>query len=162
MTDTVLMQTDNVRKNFSEDMSILRALSIVFERKPELRSVLASNSNYVTTVIHSLTAQAVYNVIFTIGCRLEGLPHKVLQWYLCRMEGWFAADADAISLKCWDQVIKRNLVQDVWGSIICIIHFKFLLLKFELHDKSFIGSGLKNNAWETFFVFPFQLLSLSM
>ncbi|KAJ9549263.1 hypothetical protein OSB04_021806 [Centaurea solstitialis] len=35
--------------------------------------------------------------------RLEGLAHKVLQWYLCRMEGWFAADADTISLKCWDK-----------------------------------------------------------
>ena len=37
------------------------------------------------------------------GYRLEGLAHKVLQWYLCRMEGWFAADADTISLKSWDQ-----------------------------------------------------------
>lgn len=35
--------------------------------------------------------------------RQEGLAHKVLQWYLCRMEGWFATDADTISLKCWDQ-----------------------------------------------------------
>ncbi|KAJ0980729.1 hypothetical protein J5N97_008984 [Dioscorea zingiberensis] len=35
----------------------------------------------------------------------EGLAHKVLQWYLCRMEGWFAADADTISLKNWDQAI---------------------------------------------------------
>nr|XP_043607707.1 polyamine oxidase 2-like [Erigeron canadensis] len=35
--------------------------------------------------------------------RLEGVAHKVLQWYLCRMEGWFAADADTISLKCWDK-----------------------------------------------------------
>ncbi|KAI3865121.1 hypothetical protein MKX03_024815 [Papaver bracteatum] len=35
--------------------------------------------------------------------RQEGLAHKVLQWYLCRMEGWFAADADTISLKCRDQ-----------------------------------------------------------
>lgn len=41
----------------------------------------------------------------TLGCRLEGLAHKVLQWYLCRMEGWFAADADTISVKCWDEVI---------------------------------------------------------
>ncbi|KHN38359.1 Putative polyamine oxidase 2 [Glycine soja] len=65
--------TNNVREEFSEDMSILRALSIVFERKPELR--------------------------------LEGLSHKVLQWYLCRMEGWFATDADTISLKCWDQEV---------------------------------------------------------
>ncbi|XP_076918222.1 polyamine oxidase 2-like, partial [Bidens hawaiensis] len=35
--------------------------------------------------------------------RLEGLPYKVLQWYLCRMEGWFAADAETISLKSWDK-----------------------------------------------------------
>ncbi|KAK9093350.1 hypothetical protein Syun_028261 [Stephania yunnanensis] len=35
--------------------------------------------------------------------RQEGLAHKVLQWYLCRMEGWFAADSDTISLKGWDQ-----------------------------------------------------------
>ncbi|KAJ6953896.1 polyamine oxidase 2 [Populus alba x Populus x berolinensis] len=34
---------------------------------------------------------------------LEGLALKVLQWYLCRMEGWFAADSETISLKCWDQ-----------------------------------------------------------
>ncbi|KAF5731356.1 putative amine oxidase [Tripterygium wilfordii] len=58
-------------QEYREDMSIHRAFSIVFERKPELR--------------------------------LEGLAHDVLQWYLCRMEGWFAADADTISLKCWDQ-----------------------------------------------------------
>lgn len=46
MFDPVLMQTDNVRQEFSEDMSILRALSIVFERKPELRSLLAENSEH--------------------------------------------------------------------------------------------------------------------
>lgn len=39
----ILEETDNVRQEFSEDMSILRALSIVFERKPELRSLLAEN-----------------------------------------------------------------------------------------------------------------------
>ncbi|KAI3897001.1 hypothetical protein MKX03_015825 [Papaver bracteatum] len=38
-----------------------------------------------------------------LDLRQEGLAHKVLQWYLCRMEGWFAADADTISLKCRDQ-----------------------------------------------------------
>ncbi|XP_058090448.1 polyamine oxidase 5-like isoform X2 [Magnolia sinica] len=35
--------------------------------------------------------------------RQEGLAHEVLQWYICRMEAWFAADADMISLKSWDQ-----------------------------------------------------------
>ncbi|KAG8364526.1 hypothetical protein BUALT_Bualt18G0006300 [Buddleja alternifolia] len=67
----LVTKTDLVRQEFSDDMSIQRAISIVFERRPHLR--------------------------------LEGLDHKVLQWYLCRMEGWFAADADTISLKGWDQ-----------------------------------------------------------
>ncbi|KAJ4728963.1 Polyamine oxidase [Melia azedarach] len=50
-----------------------------------------------------------YNVPFLLSLkrmpelRLEGLAHKVLQWYLCRMEGWFAADSDTISLKSWDK-----------------------------------------------------------
>jgi len=35
--------------------------------------------------------------------RQEGLAHEVLQWYICRMEAWFAADVDTISLKSWDQ-----------------------------------------------------------
>ncbi|KAL5540155.1 hypothetical protein UlMin_044034 [Ulmus minor] len=67
----ILEETNKVREEFSEDMSISRAFSIVFDRRPDLR--------------------------------LEGIEHKVLQWYLCRMEGWFAADAETISLKSWDQ-----------------------------------------------------------
>ncbi|CAI9753270.1 unnamed protein product [Fraxinus pennsylvanica] len=35
--------------------------------------------------------------------RQRGLAYEVLQWYICRMEAWFAADADMISLKAWDQ-----------------------------------------------------------
>ncbi|XP_047316507.1 polyamine oxidase 2 [Impatiens glandulifera] len=69
--EKILEETDKIRQEHEEDMSIQRAISLVFERVPELR--------------------------------LDGLPHKVLQWYLCRMEGWFAADAETISLKCWDQ-----------------------------------------------------------
>ncbi|CAI8596437.1 unnamed protein product [Vicia faba] len=71
--ETILLETNKVRNEFIKDMSIQRGLSIVFERKPELR--------------------------------LEGLAHKVLQWYLCRMEGWFAADSDTISLNGWDQEV---------------------------------------------------------
>ncbi|KDO44818.1 hypothetical protein CISIN_1g0100012mg [Citrus sinensis] len=69
--ESILKETDKVREEHDEDMSIQRAISIVFDRRPELR--------------------------------LEGLAHKVLQWYLCRMEGWFAADAETISLKSWDK-----------------------------------------------------------
>ncbi|KAJ0242990.1 polyamine oxidase 4 [Hirschfeldia incana] len=35
--------------------------------------------------------------------RQEGIAYEVLQWYICRMEAWFAVDANLISLKCWDQ-----------------------------------------------------------
>ena len=51
--------------------------------------------------------------------RLEGLAHKVLQWYLCRMEGWFAADADTISLKSWDQAsfcLITKLISGFFGA----------------------------------------------
>ncbi|OAY70330.1 putative polyamine oxidase 4, partial [Ananas comosus] len=33
----------------------------------------------------------------------RGFAYEVLQWYICRMEAWFAADVDTISLKNWDQ-----------------------------------------------------------
>jgi hypothetical protein len=36
--------------------------------------------------------------------RLNGLAYKVLQWYMCRMEGWFATDIDSISARCWTEV----------------------------------------------------------
>lgn len=36
------------------------------------------------------------------------MAFKVLQWYICRMEGWFAADADSISVQSWDEVIMRG------------------------------------------------------
>ncbi|CAI9110330.1 OLC1v1010336C2 [Oldenlandia corymbosa var. corymbosa] len=35
--------------------------------------------------------------------RQEGIAYEVLQWYICRMEAWFAADADMISLRNWDE-----------------------------------------------------------
>ncbi|KAK7276169.1 hypothetical protein RIF29_17304 [Crotalaria pallida] len=35
--------------------------------------------------------------------RQQGLAHEVLQWYICRLEAWFSADADMLSLKTWDQ-----------------------------------------------------------
>lgn len=35
--------------------------------------------------------------------RQEGLAYEVLQWYICRMEAWFAADLDVLSLKNWDE-----------------------------------------------------------
>ncbi|PIN16054.1 Amine oxidase [Handroanthus impetiginosus] len=67
----ILEETDKVRNEQSNDISVKEAISIVLDRHPELRQ--------------------------------EGLAYEVLQWYICRMEAWFAADADKISLKAWDQ-----------------------------------------------------------
>ncbi|XP_042495318.1 polyamine oxidase 5-like [Macadamia integrifolia] len=69
--ERILKETEKVRDEHSEDISVLQAISIVLDRHPDLRQ--------------------------------EGLAHEVLQWYICRMEAWFAADADMISLKAWDQ-----------------------------------------------------------
>lgn len=71
--ERVLQEANKLRIEYSEDMSIGRALSIVLERCPELKQ--------------------------------EGLAQRVMQWYLCRLEGWFASDADTISLKHWDQEV---------------------------------------------------------
>ena len=46
-----------------------------------------------------------------VFCRQHGLANEVLQWYICRMEAWFAADADMISLKNWDQVTAITLFE---------------------------------------------------
>ncbi|KAK8630458.1 hypothetical protein V6N13_079250 [Hibiscus sabdariffa] len=67
----ILKETERVRDEHAQDMSVHQAISIVLDRHPELRQ--------------------------------EGLAYEVMQWYICRMEAWFAADADMISLKCWDQ-----------------------------------------------------------
>ncbi|KAK6127560.1 hypothetical protein DH2020_038718 [Rehmannia glutinosa] len=67
----ILEETDKVRNEQSNDISVKEAISIVLDRHPDFRQ--------------------------------EGLAYEVLQWYLCRMEAWFAADADMISLKAWDQ-----------------------------------------------------------
>ncbi|CAN0897442.1 Polyamine oxidase 2 [Linum grandiflorum] len=71
--EEILAQAVKVREEQDTDMSIQKAFSIIFERRPDLR--------------------------------LDGPAHDVLQWYLCRMEGWFSADADTISLQCWDKEV---------------------------------------------------------
>jgi polyamine oxidase len=54
--------------------------------------------------------------------RQEGIAHDVLQWYLCRMEGWFATDADAISLQGWDQVGLWFLISATIANILLMMY----------------------------------------
>lgn len=67
----ILSETEKVRDEHKDDMSILQAIEIVLERSPHLRQ--------------------------------QGVAFEVLQWYICRMEAWFATDVNNISLKIWDQ-----------------------------------------------------------
>lgn len=99
---------------------------MVFERRPDLRLLVLNGITFYLfkrvylvyifickTHTHTDACYIYMCVYFSLKepshkpCRMEGLEHKVLQWYLCRMEGWFAADADTISLKCWDEVILK-------------------------------------------------------
>eukprot|EP00898_Chlorokybus_atmophyticus_P007511 jgi/Chlat1/7761/Chrsp66S00568 len=34
---------------------------------------------------------------------VEGMHKRVLQWFVCRMEGWFAADISKLSFRYWDE-----------------------------------------------------------
>ncbi|KAK4490443.1 hypothetical protein RD792_001120 [Penstemon davidsonii] len=82
----ILEETDKVRNQQNNDISVKEAISIVLDRNPDLRQ--------------------------------RGLAHEVLQWYICRMEAWFAADADMISLKAWDQAsfcifLEKDFFKDV-------------------------------------------------
>ncbi|PPR90634.1 hypothetical protein GOBAR_AA30049 [Gossypium barbadense] len=63
-----------------------------------------------------MSISSAFSIVFERrpALRLQGLAHKVLQWYVCRMEGWFASDADTISLKSWDQAV-TNIVRRYTG-----------------------------------------------
>ena len=56
---------------------------------------------------------------YPIFYRQEGLAYEVMQWYICRMEAWFAADADMISLKFWDQASISYLTETMPLLICC-------------------------------------------
>ncbi|KAF3647976.1 putative polyamine oxidase 4 [Capsicum annuum] len=100
----ILSETEKVRNEHSHDLSVLQAISIVLDRHPELRYADKNASHF--TCYCLLNVEPGYTCTYILSylfCRQEGLSHEVLQWYICRMEAWFAADADTISLKTWDQ-----------------------------------------------------------
>lgn len=95
-----------MRDENPEDISVSEAISIVLDRHPELRYLIKS------IVVQALRLDfESISVIDNVYYRKQGLAHEVLQWFICRMEAWFAADADMISLKSWDQASATVLVQ---------------------------------------------------
>jgi polyamine oxidase len=94
-------QTEKLREETNEDISIAKAITIALERNPHLRFVLSSFCLCGLVNIKQIG----YLIGFHAFNRQEGIAHEVIQWYLCRMEGWFATDADSISLQGWDQVV---------------------------------------------------------
>eukprot|EP00270_Netrium_digitus_P011676 TRINITY_DN3727_c0_g2_i2.p1 TRINITY_DN3727_c0_g2~~TRINITY_DN3727_c0_g2_i2.p1 ORF type:complete len:394 (-),score=126.09 TRINITY_DN3727_c0_g2_i2:72-1253(-) len=47
--------------------------------------------------------------------RLSGAAYEVMQWYICRMEGWFATDLSNLSLLHWD---KEDLMEGGHGLMV--------------------------------------------
>ncbi|KAF3614967.1 hypothetical protein FXO37_35713 [Capsicum annuum] len=71
---------------------------------PELRYADKNASHFICYRL--LFVESGYTCTFILNylcCRQEGLSHEVLQWYICRMESWFTAYVDTISLKTLDQ-----------------------------------------------------------
>lgn len=87
-------------------MSVAQAIALVLERDPDLRFGETSISCLISFSMFYSNLHSFLSEISFFFFRQEGLANNVLQWYLCRMEGWFATDADNISLKNWDQVKK--------------------------------------------------------
>uniref|UniRef100_A0A0E0KWL7 Amine oxidase domain-containing protein n=1 Tax=Oryza punctata TaxID=4537 RepID=A0A0E0KWL7_ORYPU len=104
--ERILEETVKVRDQQEHDMPLLQAISLVLERHPHLKyehsctcyQFIHDILNRLTRTHHERLADMV-----TILCRLQGIDDQVLQWCVCRLEAWFAADADEISLKNWDQ-----------------------------------------------------------
>lgn len=84
------------------DMSVKEAILIVLEKNPELRyQKLLRPCGILKYMVKYRFSLLTVNMPLI---RQEGLAYEVLQWYICRMEAWFAADTEMISLRAWDQV----------------------------------------------------------
>ncbi|KAM0959176.1 hypothetical protein ACFX13_025019 [Malus domestica] len=76
--ENILKETDAVRQEFSEDMSITRAFSIVFERKPELRLEGVAHKEELLPGGHGLMVRGYLPVINTLAKGLDiRLSHRV-------------------------------------------------------------------------------------
>ncbi|KAM1512797.1 hypothetical protein ACFX1Z_024319 [Malus domestica] len=76
--ENILKETDAVRQEFSEDMSITRAFSIVFERKPELSLEGVAHKEELLPGGHGLMVRGYLPVINTLAKGLDiRLSHRV-------------------------------------------------------------------------------------
>ncbi|KAM1010604.1 hypothetical protein ACFX13_046787 [Malus domestica] len=76
--ENILKETDAVRQEFSEDMPIARAFSIVFERKPELRLEGVAHKEELLPGGHGLMVRGYLPVINTLAKGLDvRLSHRV-------------------------------------------------------------------------------------
>lgn len=92
-----------MRDGQTSDMSVKEAIMIVLDKNPELRYRKLLNISMILKVHIQIRIVVAYSYDIPLT-RQEGLAYEVLQWYICRMEAWFAADTEMISLRAWDQV----------------------------------------------------------
>lgn len=89
-------------------MSIKQAITVVLDRRPDLRFSCVSKMS--SCFFLSGTEGGFLICSKPLTCRQEGLAHEVLEWYICRMEGWFSTDADKISLNSWDKASRSVFI----------------------------------------------------
>uniref|UniRef100_A0A7N0SX52 Amine oxidase domain-containing protein n=1 Tax=Kalanchoe fedtschenkoi TaxID=63787 RepID=A0A7N0SX52_KALFE len=80
---------------------------LVMEVGETFEKLLSKANELREEIEEDISIRRAFSILFERNpeLRLEGTAQKVLQWYLCRMEGWFAADADTISLQGWDEEV---------------------------------------------------------
>ncbi|CAI5476134.1 unnamed protein product [Closterium sp. Yama58-4] len=78
---------------------VVERVERVFEEMLEETRQICANTSEDMSMEHALTL--VEQRRPDLG--LQGVERRVLQWYLCRMEGWFATDLKNLSAKCWEE-----------------------------------------------------------
>ncbi|CAI7885143.1 unnamed protein product [Closterium sp. NIES-54] len=90
---------------------VVERVERVFEEMLEETRKICMNSSEDMNMEHALALVEQRRPDLT----LQGVERRVLQWYLCRMEGWFATDLKNLSAKCWEE---EDLVEGGHGLMV--------------------------------------------
>ncbi|KAH7351906.1 hypothetical protein KP509_19G019600 [Ceratopteris richardii] len=91
----VLFDTDGNRIAREMVVEVGKKFEVILQEAKKLRHVYKNDTSLFKAFSRVLEKRE--------DLRLDGPAQQVLEWYICRMEGWFAADASKISLLSYDQ-----------------------------------------------------------
>ena len=107
------MQTNKVREEFSEDMSISRAFSIVFDRRPDLR--FTSNTRNTLFMFCNLNLLMVY-LNWSVSAGWRGLS---IRYYSGICVEWKVGLLQMLKQSPWNPGTRQVLGQSTWSFTIC-------------------------------------------